>query len=360
MPSPFTATGPRTSAAATTAAPALAHTAPAGTGTPCDAEQPLARGLVEHGRASRPPARARRPAGAAGPAQARPIVAAASIAAIGDGGRREHRQPAPHPGGRPLAGQVRRHGRDQRPAGVRGRAGAGERVDGQHPVVVGAAVGPRQVGEEQVQVRGAAHHRGERRGHRVRVAPDVGVVVERVGQRHPLAEHRAQLARAARPSAPANRTAAPTAASAISAASPPELDSEVSRVSGSGPPQCSRHSAPSSASTESTWPIPLRRRNSAAAAASPASEAVCVMTAARACALRPEHQRDQPDPAVRGHAASRFPVAQVRERLDDHPDRRHPLRVQQGRGHRRHAEPGGVADGRRRRRAAARCRPSSR
>ena len=125
-----------------------------------------------------------------------------------DRGRREHRKPPAHPGGRPLAGQVGRHRRDQRAPHAHRRTDTGERLDGQRPVVVGAAVGPWQVGEEQVQVRGTADHRREGRRHRVLVAPGVGVVVERVGQRHPFAERRRSSVRctAVRSS---NRTAAP-------------------------------------------------------------------------------------------------------------------------------------------------------
>ena len=263
-PAPSPRPGRGSSAAATAAASALAHTAPAGTGTPGRRSSRLARGLVEH--AARPLARAR-PSGPAtgaaapGPAQAWPIVAAASTASMRDA--RAGRAPAARGG--PSGGPLRRPGSPpSRPPARRAPgagAGPGNAVIGQRPVVVGAAVGPRQVGEQQVQVGRAAHHGRERRRHGVQVAPDVGVVVERVGQRHPFAEHRAQLRRAAGRSA---RRTGPPAERGVR-----DQRGLAARAAQRGQPGAGQRaaavqqaSAPSSASTELTSPIPLRRRNS--------------------------------------------------------------------------------------------------
>ncbi len=108
--------------------------------------------------------------------------------------RGEHRQPPPHPGRRPIPAQVARHRRDEGAPRTRPRCTPARTPSmARTPVVVGAAVGAGQVGEQQGEVGRAAHHGVERRGHRVRITPDVGVVVERVGERHPLPQHRAQL-----------------------------------------------------------------------------------------------------------------------------------------------------------------------
>ena len=146
--------------------------------------------------AAAPPDPDRRRAARPGPAQARPTRAAARPPPS----RRPVGRGRPARGG-PRPSPVRRSGSRPSPRPVPParppRHSAGERRDRQRPVLVRAAVRSRQVGEEQVEIRRAAHHGGERRGHRVRIAPDVGVVVERVGQRHPFAERRTAAPRAA-------------------------------------------------------------------------------------------------------------------------------------------------------------------
>ena len=246
------------------------------------------------------------------------------------------RPPARRPGCRPSRPPAR-------PARRRG-AGRGERGDRRPPVVVRAAVGARQVGEQQVEVRRSAHHGRERVGHRLRLAPDVGVVVERVGQRHPPPSTERSCARCPLVSS-AKRTARPTAASAISAASPPELLSELSRVPGSGPPQCSRQSAASSASTEPTWPIPLRRRKLRAGLGVARQRGGVGDHRPAGLLAAAQHQRDQADPALPRAGGQPLPPAQVRERLHDQPERGDPLRRQQRLGDLGHADLRGVADG---------------
>ena len=148
------------SAAATTAAPGLAHTAPSGTGTPFGrgaAACPVAS-LSTRRRRRTAPASGLATGGAGGPAQARPMQAAASIASIATAGGASTASPAG-----PRRPPARRPGSPAIAATSAPRASAAAQAwanasTASRPVVVGAAVGPRQVGEEQVQVRRAADH----------------------------------------------------------------------------------------------------------------------------------------------------------------------------------------------------------
>ncbi len=222
MPSAFTATGPPRSAAATTAAPALAHTAPVGHRHPVRAQQPLARsaslrtvviavsrrrgasttgdsgsGVIRGpatGSAGGPPTpgrswpRPRPPPWRPRAARAPPALAAPRRPPA----RRPGSPPSPRPA-RPARPPRRRPGRTRSTASA--QSSSAQR----------SARG--RSAKSRLQVRRAAHHGREGRRHRLRLAPDVGVVVERVGQRHPVAQHRAQLRALRRWSAP--RTAPP-------------------------------------------------------------------------------------------------------------------------------------------------------
>ena len=152
----------------------------------------------------------------------------------------------------------------------------------------------------------------------LRLAPDEDVVVERVGHRHPVAQRRAQLralpggqlGEAHRRADGGIRDQRRLAAGAA------ERDQ-----SGAGQRAAAvqKLSVSSSASTESTCAIPLRRRNASQAAASPASEAVWRDgRPPAACRTRPGLERDHGRSSLpeRARPAASH-AAQSVERLDD-------------------------------------------
>ncbi len=84
-----------------------------------------------------------------------------------------------------------------------------------------------------------------------------------------------------------NRIARPTAASAAMLASPPEQEIDAMSRPGSGPTTCRSFSASRNSGIERSAGKPSRARKARLAASPPASEAVWLTVAARACSERP-------------------------------------------------------------------------
>jgi hypothetical protein len=132
----------------------------------------------------------------------------------------------------------------------------------------------------------ALHHRGEGPRDCGPVAPDEGVVVQRIGQRDVPAKRLAQAACCAW-SKGGNETSMPTAVSDIKPASPPEQDIDAIRWRPAARRHAGASASPASRSACSTRAMPSRSSSARAPASLPASAPVCDRAAVRACSDAP-------------------------------------------------------------------------
>ena len=127
------------------------------------------------------------------------------------------------------------------------------------PVGVAAAVVARKIEHQQREVEAAADHGGEGRRHRRLLRPDEGVVVERIGDRHEVAERRLHPRLLAPASSGRKRTRRPTAASAISDASPPEQLIERGRRPAAARAHAEASASPGTPGSSAARGTPTRR-----------------------------------------------------------------------------------------------------